>query len=224
MRKVVTTIVALGFFALAPADLFAQDMASICSGLADVEVGDWATYEVDTGDQQHTMRFAFLPEGAAGGEGQWFEVSMNIAGQDMVLQLLVPGWPFGPDDVQGLVMKTAGQPAMRIPASMMSMIQGQMDLPLSDLLESCAGSEFLGTESVEVPAGTFDAHHIRPTDENFDQGDVWVSGDVPFGLVKAESPDGSMILIDSGNGATSTIAETPQDMPGMPGMPGMGNQ
>ena len=219
MRKVATSIVALGFVALAPAGLLAQDMAATCSGLTDVEVGEWATYEVDTGDQQSTMRFALLPEGAAGGDGQWFEVNTNIAGQDMVLQLLVPGWPFGPDDVQGLVMKLAGQPAMRIPASMMSMIQGQVDIPMSDILESCAGSAFLGTESVEVPAGTFDAHHIRPTDENPDQGDVWVSGDVPFGLVKAESPNGSMTLIDSGNGATSTITETPQDMPGMPGMP-----
>ena len=221
MRRVANTIAALGFVALAPAGLFAQDMASICSNLTDVEVGEWATYEIDSEGQQGTMRFALIPEGAAGGDGQWFELSGNMGGQDMVLQLLVPGWPDGPNDVQGLVMKTAGQPAMRIPDMMMSMIQGQMDIPMLDMLETCAGSELLGTESVEVPAGTFDAHHIRPADEHSDQGDVWVSGDVPFGLVKGEGPDGSMVLIDSGNGATSTITETPQDMPGMPGM---GNQ
>lgn len=218
MRRVATAIAALGFVALAPAGLFAQDMASICSDLTDIEIGQWATYEVGTGDQQSTMRFALIPEGAAGGEGQWFEVNTNIGGQNTVLQLLVPGWPFGPGDIQGLVMKTAGQPAMRIPNSMLSMIKGQMDFPFSDISESCAESELLGTESVKVPAGTFQAHHIRPTDQELGQGDVWVSGDVPFGLVKFEGPDGSMALLDSGNGATSTITEAPQDMPGMPGM------
>jgi hypothetical protein len=220
MRRLATTIVALGFVALAPTGLVAQDLAGICASLADVEVGEWAVYEVDSDAQQSTMRFALIPEGAAGGDGQWFELSMNVNGQDMILQLLVPDWPFGPSDVQGIVMKAAGQPAMRIPDSMLSIIQGQMDFPVSDISESCAGSELLGTESVEVPAGTFDALRLRPADQNPGTGDVWVSEDVPFGLVKFEGPDGSMMLIDSGNGATSTITETPQDIPGMPGLGG----
>ncbi len=218
MRRAITTMVMLGLAALAPSSLPAQSMAEICSGLTDVEVGEWATYDVDSGSQQGTMRFALIAEGAAGGDGQWFEVTMNVGGLDMVVQLQVPGWPFGPDDVEGVVMKSAGQPAMRIPGSMLSMVQGQMDIPMADLSENCLGSELLGTESVEVPAGTFEAYRIRPTDQDLDPGDVWLSPEVPFGLVKGEGPDGSMTLIDSGSGATSTITETPQDMPGIPGM------
>ena len=76
----------------------------------------------------------------------------------------------------------------------------------------------LGSESVQVPAGTFETHHLRPVDEELGPGEVWVSTEVPFGLVKGEGPDGSLILIESGSGATSTITENPQDIPGIPGM------
>jgi len=193
-------------------------MAAICSGLTTIEVGEWATYNIESPNQSGTMRFALLPEGAAGGDGQWFEVTMKADGQDVIVQLLVPGWPFGPDDIQGVVMKTAGQQAMRIPDSMLSMMQGQLDLPISDISESCAGSEMLGTESVEVPAGTFEAYHIRPADQDLGPGDVWVSPDVPFGLIRGEGPDGTLALFESGTGATSTITEAPRDMPGIPGM------
>jgi len=220
MRRSVTTIAVLSFIALAPSNSYAQDMSAVCSGLTAVEVGEWATYQVESAAQSGTMRFALLPTGAGGGAGQWFEVTMNVDGQDMVVQLLVPGWPFGPDDIQGLVVKTAGQPAMRIPDSMMSMVQGQMDIPISDITQSCAGAELLGTESVEVPAGTFEAHHIRPEDQDLGPGDVWISPAVPFGLIKGEGPDGSLTLIQSGSDATSTIKETPQKMPGIPGIGG----
>jgi hypothetical protein len=220
MRGVFSAIAALGLVALAPAGLFAQDMAAICSNLTDVEVGSWATYEVDADGQQGTMRFALLPEGAGGEQGQWFELSMNVNNQDMVLQLLVPSWPFAPDDIQGVVMKAEGQPAMRLPDTMLGMMRGQVDLPISSMSESCAASSLLGTETVTVPAGTFEAYHIRPSDQEMGEGDVWVSPDAPFGLVKGAGDDGSMTLIEAGTGAISTITETPQDMPGMPGMGG----
>ncbi|MFQ5530779.1 MAG: hypothetical protein ACE5FP_10605 [Gemmatimonadota bacterium] len=221
MRVVVSAIAALGLVAMAPAGLLAQDMAEICSSLSDVEVGAWATYEVDANGQQGMMRFALLPEGAAGAQGQWFELSMDVNNQEMVMQLLVPSWPFEPDDVQGVVVKAGGQPAMRVPDTMLGMMQGQMDLPMSGMSESCTESELLGTETVTVPAGTFETYHVRPTDEGMGEGDVWFSTDAPFGLIKGEGDEGSMTLIESGFGATSTITETPQDMPGMPGM---GNQ
>ncbi len=217
MRSVLSTIAMLGLLVLAPSNLSAQDMAAICSRLTDVEVGEWATYDVDAGIQQGTMRFALLPVGAAGGDGQWFEITMNVAGEDMVIQLLVSSWPFGSDDIEGVVMKRAGQPAMRIPGSMLSMMQGQLNNPIADLSENCTGSELLGIESVDVPAGTFETHHLRPVDQELGPGEVWVSTEVPFGLVKGEGPDGSLILVDSGSGATSTITETPKDIPGIPG-------
>ena len=136
MRSALTTIAMLGLLVLTPSSLSAQDMAAICSRLTDVEVGDWAKYDVDAGMQRGTMRFALLPEGAAGGDGQWFEVTMNVAGEDMVVQLLVSSWPFGSDDIQEVVMKRAGQPAMRIPDSMLSMMQGQLSNPISDLSDN----------------------------------------------------------------------------------------
>jgi hypothetical protein len=219
MRKFFSTLGALALLAGLPAGLAAQDLAAICTGLEDAEVGDWAEYQVTSPQGSGTMRFAMLPKGAAADEGQWFEMSMNMNEQAMVLQLLVGDWPFDPDDIEAVVMKPADQPAMRVPDMMLGQLRGQMNVPMQGMSESCRASEMLGQESVTVPAGTFSTHRLQPAEE--DAGQVWVSSDVPFGLVKGEGPEGSMILVGTGHDATTSITETPQDMPGMPGM---GNQ
>jgi hypothetical protein len=73
-----------------------------------------------------------------------------------------------------------------------------------------------------VPAGTFDAWHVVLT-EGDGQGDFWVSGDVPFGIVKgSRAGSGEMVLAGYGQDAKSSITETPREMPAMPG--GMGQQ
>ena len=214
----------LGLFALVatPGSLFAQDLADICGDLQSVEAGDWAEYQMTTPEGTGTVRLAMLAEGASGEAGTWMEMSGEFGGQSSIIQLLVDGYPYEPGEVQAVVMKMGGQPAMRLPESMLTQMRGQMQTPVGDISEACNQSELLGEESVSVPAGTFDAYHVRPSAElgGDDVGEVWVSKDVPFGLVKTTGQQGSMVLLAAGTDATSSIDETPTEMPGMGGMGG----
>jgi hypothetical protein len=81
--------------------------------------------------------------------------------------------------------------------------------------EACSGARDLGTERVEVAAGTFRARHLETGDEQPD--DLWLSPDIPFGIVKFSDPEGgTMELVRHGTGARSSITEEPVDfqMPG----------
>lgn len=217
MRRALAMLGAFVLIGFIPARVSAQDLNAICEDVRQQDVGGWAKYEV-TGDEVNgTMRLALLSEGAGGAEGQWFEMAGTINGQDAIIQLQADIWPFEPEEIHGVVMKAAGQPAMRLPESMLSQMRGQMNSPIGDMAESCAQGELLGSETVEVPAGSFDTHKVRPGDVGEGTPDaVWVTTDVPFGVVKSEGPDGTMVLIEYGTDATSSISEAPRSMPGMP--------
>ena len=64
---------------------------------------------------------------------------------------------------------------------------------------------------VTVPAGTFKA--LRYHNEKYN-GDTWVVMERPFFMVKSTGKDFEMSLVSSGDGAKSSITETPRDMMG----------
>ena len=78
--------------------------------------------------------------------------------------------------------------------------------------QQCGSLTVVGQESVTVPAGTFKTTHLRSAN---DSTDVWVSRDVPFGMVKSQSAGVTAELSGMGKDAKKSITETPQDMPGM---------
>jgi hypothetical protein len=68
-------------------------------------------------------------------------------------------------------------------------------------------AEVVGTESVTVPAGTFSCTHFRMKDGT---GDAWVSDKVgPWGLVKSQGKDSSMVLAKVITDAKDHITGTP---------------
>ena len=73
-----------------------------------------------------------------------------------------------------------GRPPMEMPVGMMHMGQSrQQPAPGA----GHGKGELVGSQSVTVPAGTFDCQHFRST-ENGQQADVWASTKVsPYGLV-----------------------------------------
>ena len=66
-----------------------------------------------------------------------------------------------------------------------------------------------------MPAGAFSTRHWQDPESGHH---VWVSKQVPFGMVQSEGKDGKnrMVLAAHGTGATTAITEEPQAMPGMP--------
>ncbi len=143
----------------------------------------------------------------------WYEMSMTVPQGDMIMKFLVPGFPYEADEIQSIVMKMGNQPAMEVSEQMMGMMRSQMRNPAIDAFERCDGAEIVGTESVTVPAGTIEAIHLRMTQG--DVGEAWISTDLPFGMVQFKGPDGEVMLLEHGTGASTKITETPMKMPGM---------
>lgn len=199
-------------FPLLVPDARAQD---ICSSITNLTVGQWAEYSVtvpEMGDQPFQIRMAIVGEEAKDGTPHyWYEMKMDTPQGKMIVQSLVPGWPYEQAQIAGMIMKAGDQPAMRMSDQMIGMMAAQTEQsPGERVIEDCENAERVGTESVTVAAGTFDAVHIRSTADG--NTDVWVSGDVPFGMVRMESSEGQMELVGHGDGATSSITETPQEM------------
>jgi len=69
-------------------------------------------------------------------------------------------------------------------------------------------AEDLGSESVTTPAGTFTAEHYKMKDGS---GDAWVTPKAgPWGLVKFQGKDTSMVLTKVITDAKDKIVGTPQ--------------
>jgi len=193
--------------------LRAQDRAAICNAVGNAEVGDWSEYAItDPVNGDGTLRFAVVNRDES---DFWYEMQVTTAQGEIIVQMLVPDFPFTPDQVMEVIFKAPGQPAMRMPSQMLGMMKDQMaGNPMFDFAENCAAAEDLGTETVEVPAGSFETFHIR---NQGDQGEAWISLDVPFGMIKAAA-EGTITLTAYGDDAVSTITEEPQSMQGMGGM------
>lgn len=175
--------------------------------------GSWAEYSSGDG----TIRLAILGnETRAGKSMVRMEMAMTSKDGPAIMQMVVPGYPYEMGDIQELVVKAQGRPAMKMNEQMLGMMRSRM--PKDAMAEACRNSHMtrVGEESVTVPAGTFQATHYRDANAG---NDVWVSASVPFGMVKTHSTQGGdIVLSGKGTDAKSQITETPQEMPGM-GMP-----
>jgi hypothetical protein len=178
------------------------------------DVGQWAEYTGTLHKDPYTMRYAVVgAEDRAGKSMRWLELKMTgqKKDQNMVYQVLTPGNPAELDQAEEVVFKTGDKPAMKMNGMMLGMIRGQLKKN-SVLANLCEGVAPVGEESVTVPAGTFKA--IRYHDSTHD-ADTWVVPDRPFVMVKSKGKDFELSLASSGDGAKSSITETPEEMPGM---------
>jgi hypothetical protein len=216
------TLLALAVLSTSVSPLAGQSLAEMCRGLASrLTQGDWAEYRM--AGQQGTMdiRFAIVgKEAVAGKDYMWFEMKIKSPQGTMITQALVPGYPYEQTSVEAVVMKMGDQPAMKVPKSMLGMTQGMRGqnpgAGASAVLQKCESATMIGHETIEVPAGRFDAIHFRNTDAG-QEGEGWVSAAVPLGMVKmtwAANGGGEMVLLGHGKDAKSSITETPMEMPG----------
>ncbi|MGB7213011.1 MAG: hypothetical protein WBC97_10330 [Gemmatimonadales bacterium] len=176
--------------------------------------GSWASYNAtmpgrDGASRSTTFRMAYLGHEA---QGDRLEIQMSSDRGQMIMQMVVDGFPYAPSSMKQMVMKMGDRPAMKVGAQMMQMMQSRA--PNGGITaEMCSEMQKVGTETVTVPAGSFSATHWHSAKQNTD---VWVSPDVPF-VVQVKGPNNSMELTAKGTGAKSAITETPQDMGSMMG-------
>lgn len=169
--------------------------------------GSWSEYKTNDG----TMRLALLGNETRAGK-TYVRMEMSVTSKDgpMVMQMLVPGYPYDISGIAEMVMQPAGQPAMRMPQQMLSMMASRM--PKDLLAEACSNRNItrVGEESITVPAGTFRTIHFHDSQNN---NDVWVSSSIPFGLVQTKTARDNIVLVATGGDAQSKITGPIQDMP-----------
>ena len=208
-------------FALPAPGQASPDKDKICSQVQNrtFTVGAWATYN-STGGQLNgaTMRTAVVgKESHEGTTYFWYEVTIADPKRpqgNMILQMLVPGLGAKAADVRTVVMKSGNQPAMRLPAQMLQMMNSAPGMNMAaDLARQCQEMEVVGWELVTVPGGRFRALHMRHPRPTL-VSEVWVQPDLQFGMVKGTLKDGGVVeLAAQGTDAKSSITETPLDMP-----------
>lgn len=177
------------------------------------EVGRWAEYRATYNQDPYTIRYAVTGAESRGGKKlQWVEMKMSGGKKDqsLIYQMLVPGSLVEMDQVQEVVFKPGDQPAMKMNGMMVDMIRKQLEQHAFHR-EACKGVSLVGKESVTVPAGRFSSLHFRGAGQGID---TWLSSQLPFSLVKSTGKNYQVELTAHGEGATSSITETPQEMGG----------
>lgn len=183
------------------------------------KAGSYAEYKITGGEAPGALRLTLIGNEKKGTVGmQRIELQLNSPrlGGPVVMQMLVPEWPFESSEIGEMIMQAPGQPAMRMPAQMMAMMnRNGGSSPALEIDKSCRNATLVGAEKVTVAAGSFDTKHYRNAKES---ADLWISPAVGgWGLVKLTMPGTSMELTASGSNGKSALVGTPIDMPGMPG-------
>jgi len=174
-------------------------------------VSGWSEYEVkQKGESPVKMKVAVVGKE---GDAYWYETVMDRKGEGkMITKMLVSGNPDDRKNVKRIIVKMGNEPAMEMPV--MTQASAAHKEPEGKIIDK-------GSETIEVPAGSFKTQHTQYQGKDF-VVDSWVYKDVsPYGMIKSQSKDFEMVLISYGTGAKSLITETPKkfEMPAMPRMP-----
>ncbi len=179
------------------------------SGIWHPVVGTGAAYEMTGRDgTKSQMEITIVgKESVNGKDGYWMEMAManpRSGGQMYVKNLIAPT-DNGMTSVR-MVMQQPGQDPMEMDMSMMNM--GGRKMPQSAPSDIRDKAEHVGTETITVPAGTFSCEHYRMKDGS---GEAWISEKVaPWGLVKSQGKDSSMVLAKAITDAKDHITGTPK--------------
>jgi hypothetical protein len=98
-------------------------------------------------------------------------------------------------------MQMGNRPPMEMPMQMMKSSAQKQPADIRDRAED------VGSETITTPAGTFTAEHYKMKDGS---GDAWVAPKAgPYGLVKFQGKDTSMVLTKVITDAKDKITGTP---------------
>lgn len=174
-------------------------------------VGSGAEYQITAKGDKMDWQYAVVgKETVDGNEGYWLEMRMKSGkGAGAIMKQLVVTGPEGVD-IKRMIMQTPGQPPMEMPMGMMSGMMKRAQQSAAEHTGEKGMGQVVGTESVTVPAGTFECTHYRSTDPK-NPADFWVATKVsPYGLVKMTSKDANMVLEKVLENQTSEIKGEPQ--------------
>ena len=212
-RKIALMIMlGTGFF---PTFSAAASIGELCNGSISISDGQWARFAVDAPLIRDRLDSRYAIVGTEGSD-YWmeFEIATPMGNGSTIMKVLIPSWPYAEGAVKRVMMQLPmvegmdGMPPMELPPS--SMRNNDVAEPIR---MACAEIEKGVEESLTVTAGTFNTTRIPLRSLG---KDIWLSSDVPFGLVKmADTDDKGMELMAFGSDAEPGITVEPQQIPGM---------
>ncbi len=174
-------------------------------------VGSGAQYQMTM--KYRTMQSAYAivgQEDVEGSIGYWMEIrteGAGMPGETVMKQLLVLSGDR--PQIKRMIMQPPGRPPMEMPMGMMPGMGQRQQAPGQS--DSSPG-EKVGSETITVPAGTFECEHYRKQ-EPHGIVDLWISSKVsPYGMVKMSSGEMTMVLEKVLSNETSHIKGEPQQM------------
>jgi hypothetical protein len=220
LRQMVVMLTTLALATPLAAQLFGPKQPTL-SGIWHPVVGAGATYETTRDGKKNDMEMTIVgKEDVDGKPAFWLEMAMTDqrTSQPVYVKTLMAVSDNNITSTR-MVMQMPGQDPMEMDMNMNAMGRGMKQTTPVNIADK---AEIVGTESVTVPAGTFSCTHFRMKDGS---GEAWVSDKVsPWGLVKSQSKDSTMVLAKVITDAKDHITGTPKkfDMGQM--MRGMGQQ
>jgi hypothetical protein len=175
-------------------------------GVFNPVVGSGGQYDVTTEKgEKMTMEVAIVgKDSVAGKEGYWVEMTMANASMGQMISKSLTVLDGQDTVVSRVIMQMGSRPPMELPEQMTKMRSQKQPADIRDKADD------LGSESVTTPAGTFTAEHYKMKDGS---GEMWVSPKAgPWGLVKMQGKDSSMVLTKVITDAKDKITGTPQPM------------
>ena len=207
LRQIAVIVAALALAIPLAAQMFGPRVPTL-SGIWHPVVGTGAAYEMTKDGKKTQMQITVVgKEDVDGKPGLWQEMAMTDpnTSQAMYAKSLVSVTDAGVTTTR-MVMQMPGRDPMEMDMSSSSpMGRGMKQTTPANIADK---AELVGTESVTVPAGTFSCQHFRMKDGS---GDAWVSDKVsPWGLVKSQDKDTSMVLTKVITDAKDHITGTPK--------------
>lgn len=193
----------------------ASGLAELCNGSMSLSEGQWASFAVDAPFMAERLDSRYAIVGKEGSD-YWmeFEVAMPMGNGKTIMKVLISDWPYAEGGIKRAMMQLPTTPGMEPIAPMeMPLSSVKNEDPAIPIRMACSEAEKGVEESVTVGAGTFSATRIRLRRLG---KDIWLSSDVPFGIVKlADSDDKGMELMAFGTDAETAITAEPQQIPGI---------
>lgn len=171
-------------------------------GLFNPVVGCGAQYEIQgNGRDKMVMEIDVVgKESVDGKDGYWIESTVSNTQMGQIVTKMLAVLDGAKSTVSKMIMQMGEHPPMEMPTQMMSE-KGSQPVDIRGQAEDS------GTESVTTSAGTFIAHHYRMKDGS---GDSWISEQIsPYGLIKHEGKDSTMVLTKVVTHAKDKVIGTP---------------
>ena len=178
------------------------------------EVGAYVAYKVinmeNKVERMTKLSIVGKEKSDKGEDLHWYEVEETDpkTGYVAIMKMLISGNPQEIGIIHRMIVKSAKETASELPQALVQMINQE---PSQETEAKKPKIKNLGTEKVKVKDKTLECVHLQYISPDKTTADVWTNTEIPlFGMVKTNTPEITMELLEYGTDAVSAIEEKPE--------------